>query len=301
MRLLNKNMLIPMMILITGISITAGPPLHDIDKKAITNTKISLPGGVFTMGSENGEPDEKPAHKVKLSPFKIDEHEVTNAEYRECVKSGKCAPAHYDDNHCNVMTPQGWYDGIAPSVFKDANKPVTCVNYAEAQAYCASQGGRLPTEAEWEYAARAGTSTKYYWGNDPDKSCGCANTADIDGATVFENIWGNKYPEHANCHDGNPYTAPVKSYKPNAFGLYDMTGNASEWVADWYKDRYEPGSRDSVDKDKNYVNPKGPDTSNYRVVRGGSAESRPDQITTTYRDRSMPFYRMIYFGFRCVY
>lgn len=270
--------------------------LQNKSKKATThstNKKLLIPGGTYTMGDNNGEADEKPAHKIMLDSFYIDSHEVTNYEYEQCVKAKVCVPAHYDDNHCNVMTDHGWWDGIAPSVFKDPNKPVVCINWYEAKQYCEWKNGKLPTEAQWEYAARAGSKTKYFWGDDPDKGCDCANGADIDGANVFENVWGNLYPQKVKCHDGNAYTAPVKSYKPNKFGLYDMTGNVWEWCYDWYDVRYK--TTDCK------VNPVGPDTGVYKVLRGGSAESNPDHLVTMYRDRSLPFYRMLYDGVRCVY
>jgi len=257
---------------------------------------VTIPGGQFLMGNNSGEPDERPQHAVTLDTFKIDAHEVTNAQFEQCVKAGVCAPAHYDDNTCNVMTPTGWWEGVAPTVFKDADKPVVCINWYEAKKYCEWKKGALPTEAQWEYAARAHTTTKYVWGDDLDKACECANIADIDGAKVFETVWDNRYPLKTNCHDGNAYTADVKSYKPNKFGLYDMTGNVWEWCNDWYSPHYIAGRKPSET-----TNPVGPDTGYYRVLRGGSAESNPDHITATYRDRSMPHYRMIYDGFRCVY
>jgi len=275
--------------IVTGIVMTA-----DAGGTKLVSEKVLIPGGKFVMGSESGQPDEMPAHTVTVDSFYVDAHEVTNAQYEKCVKAGACAPAHYNDNHCNVMTDHGWWNGIAPSVFKDANKPVVCISWYEAKQYCEWRKGDLPTEAQWEYAAHAGTNTKYYWGNDVDKGCGCANGADIDGARVFEGEWGNSYPEKMNCHDGNVYTAPVMSYKPNNYGLYDMTGNVWEWCHDWYAKNYKTGGNDSV-------NPLGPDTGVYRVLRGGAAESNPDHLTTTFRDRSLPFYRMLYDGVRCVY
>jgi formylglycine-generating enzyme required for sulfatase activity len=248
------------------------------------------------MGNKNGDQDEQPVHTVILDSFKMDVHEVTNAEYEQCVKAGKCVPAHYDDNTCNVMTPQGWWEGIAPSVFKDQKKPVVCVNWHEAKQFCEWKNGNLPSEAQWEYAARAGSKSKYIWGDDIDNGCGYANGADLDGAKIFESVWNNLYPQKMNCHDGNAYTAVVKSYKPNNLGLYDMTGNVWEWCGDWYAPRYSSGH-----KPNDNVNPVGPDTGVYRVLRGGSAESNPDHLTVTYRDRGMPHYRMLYDGFRCVY
>lgn len=284
--------------------VAMGLPLMNVDAEVHGRSSLPgkgasetvlVPGGKFTMGNDNGDPDERPTHAVVLDTFRIDAHEVTNLEYERCIKAGVCAPAHYDDNTCNVMTPTGWWEGVAPSVFKDPNKPVVCINWYEAKQYCGWKKGSLPSEAQWEYAARAGTSTKYFWGNDPDMACGYANGADIDGAKVFEGVWNNLYPQKVNCHDGNAYTAPVKSYKPNQLGLYDMTGNVWEWCNDWYAPRYRSGSQSGE------TNPVGPDTGYYRVLRGGSAESNPDHLTTTYRDRAMPHYRMLYDGLRCVY
>jgi formylglycine-generating enzyme len=260
---------------------------------AAVSGKTLIPGGVFEMGSKDREPDERPLHTVTVDSFFMDTREATNAEYEKCVEAGACAAAHYDDNHCNVMTDHGWWDGIAPSVFKDPGKPVVCINWYEAKRYCEWKGGSLPAEAQWEYAARAGVKTKYQWGDDADKGCGCANGADIDGAKVFETVWDNRYPQKMNCRDGNAYTARGASYKPNGFGLYDMTGNVWEWCGDWYAPRY--GSSGGA------FNPAGPDTGVYKILRGGAAESNPDHLTLTYRDRSLPFYRMLYDGVRCVY
>jgi formylglycine-generating enzyme required for sulfatase activity len=183
---------------------------------------ISIPGGTFEMGCSPGdllcEEGEKPAHTVTLSAFEMLETEVTEAQYLAVMG---------DDPSCDYGSGGG------------PDSPVECLTWKQTRAFCEAVGGRLPTEAEWEYAARAGATTKYSCGDDP--SC----LGDI--AWYDENSGGHK-------HD-------VKGKDPNGYGLHDMLGNIWEWTGDWYSDTYYSKSPAS--------NPQGPSGGSGRVVRGG--------------------------------
>ena len=161
---------------------------------------VSIPGGTFNMGCSTGDggcsSDEKPPHPVTVSSFKMLETEVTEGQY-EAVMG--------DNPSCDYGAGGG------------ADSPVECVDWNEAKAFCEAIGGRLPTEAEWEYSARGGTTTIY--------SCGDSSSC-LGGIAWYEsNSDGHK-------HD-------VKGKDPNGYGLYDMTGNVWEWVEDWYHDSYD--------------------------------------------------------------
>ena len=196
--------------------------------------------GTFTMGSAENDPraysDEKPAHQVTLSEFWIGKTEITNEQYRR-FRSGH----------------QG-----------EANLPATGVSWFDAKAACEHFGGRLPTEAEWEYAARAGSQTAWSFGDD-------------------EKLLG----EHAWYGSGTSH--PARTKKPNPWGLHDMHGNVWEWVADWY------GAYPSAAQ----ADPSGPATGALRVLRGGSVDSRGD-LRSADRDGILPGFRDWGIGFRCV-
>ncbi len=183
---------------------------------------VRIPAGRFQMGDiqGGGYDDEKPLHWVSIKPFAIGKYEVTFAEYdRFAEATGRTKPS---DN--------GWGRG---------NRPVINVSWHDVTAYAqwlSQQTGkqyRLPTEAQWEYAARAGTTTSRYWGNDPNKACRYANVA--DETAKKEQGWS--WADH-NCTDGYVYTAPVGNFKPNAFGLFDMIGNVWEWTCSEYESKY---------------------------------------------------------------
>lgn len=207
---------------------------------AQSESMVLVPAGEFQMGSKAAE-DETP-HTVQLSAFAIDRFEVTQEQFEKVM-------------------------GNNPSDFQGKNLPVEQVTWYEARDYCKAVGKRLPTEAEWEKAARAGTDTRYFWGDE------------IDGDYAW--YWGNS---QRTSH-------PVGSRKPNAFGLHDMSGNVWEWVADYYEDDYyttSPGE-----------NPGGPFTSKYRVIRGGSWRDLADFLRTTRRNYDLPSGRFNHIGFRC--
>jgi formylglycine-generating enzyme required for sulfatase activity len=217
---------------------------------------VYVPAGEFLMGSTDDDPDaigdEKPRHTVHLDAFWIDETEVTNAQYRQCVEAGGCdEPDCWDNNDYN-----------AP------DQPVVCVTWDDARAYAAWVGGRLPTEAEWEKAARGTDGRIYPWG-DSAPDCEKAN--------------------HAGC-TGRP--GAVGSYPAGAspYGGLDVAGNVWEWVADWYDAGYYDRSP--------LRNPPGPDSGIFRVLRGGSYNINGWAVRCAVRLWDMPDSAYRNYGFR---
>jgi len=225
---------------------------------------VRLPGGTFQMGSENGDDDEKPVHSVTLSAFEIAATEVTVGQYRQCVQAGACTAPNdkSSSRYCNW----GYSD-------RD-NHPVNCIDWHQATAYAKWVGGRLPTEAEWEYAARSGgRNQEYPWGNQ-SPTCNYA---------VFSS-------RGDGC--GQDRTWPVCS-KPagnTLQGLCDMAGNVWEWVSDWYESGYYAKSPSS--------NPTGPSSGSLRVIRGGSWSNRASYVRAALRFDLDPGYRLNYLGLR---
>jgi formylglycine-generating enzyme required for sulfatase activity len=193
-----------------------------------------IPAGCFNMGDafSEGHSDELPVHNVCItSDFYMDVHEVTNAEYAACVSGGGCMAPFFSYSYNHVS----YYGNPTYNNF-----PVIYNDYNESTAYCTWEGKRLPTEAEWEYAARGGLAGKRYpWG---DTISGAKANYDNSG-----DPWDND-------------TTPVGYYAANGYGLYDMAGNVGEWVSDWYLATYYSVSPTN--------NPTGPASGTYRVVRG---------------------------------
>ncbi|GAB4496655.1 MAG: hypothetical protein OHK0052_06900 [Anaerolineales bacterium] len=209
-------------------------------------TWVTIPAGEFEMGSTNGDSDERPVHTVFLDAYQITTHEITNRQYAQCVQAGACTPP----NALASYTRASYYDNA-----DYANYPVIYVNWEQARAFCQWVGGDLPTEAQWEKAARGGLKSNVYpWGNtfDSTRANFCDRNCSLD--------WANK-----SFDDGYADTAPVGSYPPNDYGLYDMSGNVWEWVRDFYAAEYYQTSP--------YNNPLGPSSGKYRVVRGGAWNS----------------------------
>jgi len=217
---------------------------------------VYVPEGTFTMGSDDGEEDEKPVREVYLDAYWIDKYEVSHAQYKICVEAGEC----------NEPQSTGRYNNS-----NYANHPVVYVDWHQASAYCEWAGGRLPTEAEWEKAARGPDGNKYPWGNE-SPTCDKAN--------------------YAECGMGD--TTEVGSYPEGAsvYGAMDMAGNVWEWVNDWYAGSYDVNQLN---------NPTGPSSGTYRVLRGGSWYDDDWRIRSAYRDRSSPVSRNYCGGFRCAF
>ena len=212
--------------------------------------------------------DEEPVHEVYLDDFYIDVYEVTNARYTECVDTGDCDPPSSSESYSR------------DSYYGDPDYddyPVIYVSWHDAQTYCQWRAARLPTEAEWEKAARGGLQGKSYpWG---DENPLCEHGV--------EN--GAKFDDDDRCNDTD--TEPVGGFSPNGYGLYDMAGNIWEWVGDWY-DAYYYGSSSSD-------NPQSPHSGVYRVLRGGSWLSNPSGLRAAHRLRNVPNGRGYSLGFRC--
>ncbi len=219
---------------------------------------VYVPAGEFLMGSPDGEgyDDEHPLHTVYLDAFWIDKTEVTNAMYQQCVNAGVC-----QENHDY---------GVA---FNGPDQPVVGVNWYDAKTYCEWVGKRLPTEAEWEKAARGTDGRKYPWGNQ-SPNCSLLNYVSHGGACVGR-------------------TAPVGSYPAGAspYGALDMAGNVWEWVSDWYNANYYINSPPS--------NPTGPNSGEKRSLRGGGWRYNADYVRVPRRGKGFEGVRRDYGGFRC--
>jgi len=217
---------------------------------------VYVPEGEFVMGSEWGEWDEEPRHIVELNAFYIDKYETTNEEYQRCIDARRCDPQAFRRDR-SVMGPR---------------QPVVAVGWDDAVRYCRFAGKRLPTEAEWEKAARGTDERRYPWGNE------------------WHRDWVNLHgPE-----DGFAATAPVGSFPGNVspYGAFDMAGNAWEWVSDFHDKHYYRASPRE--------NPKGPKTGVRHVMRGGSwLYDVPFFTMSTNRSPGRPLVHKIYVGFRC--
>jgi eukaryotic-like serine/threonine-protein kinase len=222
-------------------------------------TMLYVPAGTFSMGSETSS-DERPIHGLNLSAYYMDKFEVTNAAYKRCVEAGVCDPPKQG----NSYTRTAYYGNPE---FDDY--PVIYVDWNMAKAYCEWRGARLPTEAEWEKAARGADGRTYPWGN--DISCDKAN--------------------NNNSCVGD--TTEVGSYLNGVspYGMYDMAGNVWEWVNDWYDDSYYSTSPAS--------NPQGPTSGQYRVLRGGSWFNLVNFVRSAYRYRLVSASAYNNIGFRC--
>ena len=247
---------------------------------------VLIPAGAYLMGSTSEQtaalvakdarlsPDffhaESPQHSVQLPDFYIDRYPVTNAQYAAFMAAtGHPAPKYWTD------APQMGAVEPFPIGSRHGSHPVVGISYADALAYCKWAGKRLPTEAEWEKAARGGlVNQQYPWGNELSR-----NYANTGG------VWGK---------DRWFWTAAVGSFLPNAYGLSDMAGNVFEWCADWYAADYYPQSPSR--------NPQGPETGQTRVLRGGSWSNNIlgiYQMRCAYRFHARPDTRNLIIGFRC--
>ena len=226
---------------------------------------VLVPAGEFTMGSDSGNKDEKPAHTVYLDAFYIDKFETTNAQYQICVGADWCTPPI----NTGSASRSSYYNNP-----QYVDYPVIYVDWFMANTYCEWRGARLPTEAEWEKAARGMDERPYPWGQNWSENTRCdyANSLDCEGDTVS-----------------------VGSYErgKSFYGVYDMAGNVWEWVFDWYDDGYyaSAGARDD--------NPQGPSGGNQHVIRGGSWRSGEQDVRSIRRYIQNPNVGSNLMGFRC--
>lgn len=259
----------------TDVPVTAAPTLMPPDNPSLGSTWLQtidgmtlvyVPAGEFKMGGQEFV-EETPIHTVYLDAYWIDKTEVTNAMYAKCVSAGVCDPPERSDSYSHD-------DYYVSATFDDY--PVMYVSWEDANTYCTWAGRRLPTEAEWEKAARGDLEGKKYPWGDMDPACG--DNAVENGANCYGTAEGNPV---------NTSTEKVATYLPNGYGIYDMSGNLFEWVADWYDAGYYANSPLS--------NPLGPDTGTDKVVRGGDWSG----IKTASRTGKLPTHADYNPGFRC--
>lgn len=270
---------------------------------------VVLPGGTFKMGSrpkdalregatEERAKVERPQHEVTIdSAFLIGVTEVTRDQFAAFATAtghrskGPCTTYDRTEDAFAESRTRSWQD---PGFVQTGRDPVVCVDWSDANAYVSwlsIQTGkryRLPTEAEWEYAARAGTETSRYWGDGRGDACAFANIADRSNLRLRKAQGGNSnfFP----CLDGYAATSPVATFKPNAFGLYDVIGNVWEWTQDCFNPSYDGAPSNGA------AWLTGDCTR--RVARGGSWTSPARHVTVAFRDPDPATYRSSYLGFR---
>lgn len=303
---------------------------------------VLIPGGTYEMGGDNSQAsaDEYPKHAVQVSSFYMDATEVTNAQFKKFIDAtgyittaeqrpdweelkktlppGTPRPAdellvpaalvfQQASGPVNLNDYSSWWswvpgaswqhpEGPNSSIEGKENYPVTQVSWDDAQAYCKWAGKRLPTEAEWEWAARGGlTNNIYPWGSEP-----------VNSGKPKTNSWEGNFPYLNEKRDGYITAAPVKSFAPNGYGLYDMAGNVWEWCADWYRPDYYKSLESKIS-----IDPQGPADSYdpdepgiaKRSMRGGSFlcnDSYCSGYRVARRMKSSPDTGLEHTGFRCV-
>ena len=318
------------------------PVIVKIQKKSKDNKNMVLiPGGVFSMGGDgDGWKDEFPKHKVEIDSFWMDINEVTNNQFLEFVNSTgyittaernidwnqikKDLPPNTpkpDDSYLvpsslvffptsgavNLNDVSQWWkfinganwrqpQGPGSNIDGKGNHPVVQGSWYDAIAYCEWAGSRLPTEAEWEYASRGGIiDATFSWGNE-----------DLDEGKLKANTWNGNFPYSNSKDDGFIYTADVRSFEPNGYGLFDMSGNVWEWCSDWYDENYYYSVSEILS-----INPQGPPKSydsnepyaQKKVSRGGSFLCHKSYCTgyrNSMRMKSTPDTSSMHTGFRTV-
>jgi sulfatase modifying factor 1 len=256
--------------------------------------------------------DERPRHRVRITkPFYMAQHEVTVGQFRQFLAASDYKPESIADetgaygyrrDYDPAATERGdafegrdpKYSWANPGFKQGDDHPVVNITWNDAQALCRwltekeGKKYRLPTEAEWEYACRAGTETLYHSGNDPESLLKVANTYDQETQKNFP-----QWKQFALAgSDGHEFTSPVGKFAPNRFGLYDMHGNAWEWCSDWYGEDYYVNS--PVD------DPTGPESGRVRLRRGGSWHTWPLYARSSFRNWNTPQTRYVLVGARLV-
>lgn len=274
---------------------------------------VAIPGGTFTMGSDRHYPEEAPAHKVRVDGFSMSPVPVTNRQYADFVAATDyrtvaerpldpadfpgappenlvpgslvftMTPGPVDLRHLSqwwTWTPGACWrhpEGPGSTVDGRLDHPVVHIAFEDAEAYAYWAGQELPTEAEWEFAARGGLEGKgFVWGDEA-----------VPGGRYLANFWQGEFPWRNTAADGFAGTSPVGSFPPNGYGLYDMAGNVWEWTADWYE-AYPDSSFQSP-----YYG------GQYRVLRGGGWFETADFVRTTTRNATSETAPNDDLGFRC--
>ena len=273
--------------------------------KQLVGEMVLIPGGTFRMGDlrDSGDDDERPVHTVAIPSFKLGKYEVTVSQFRHFIQ----ATAYRTDAEKNAYDHKGCFTKEFTGrnewgwtmnrtwrnqeySIKD-NQPVVCVSWNDALAFTqwlTEQFGetyRLPSEAEWEYAARAGSESMYYFGNTETQLCEYANLAD-----KTKLINGERWGYEVDCYDDAIYPATVGNYRPNTFGLHDMHGNVWEWVQDCYSDNYIGAPRDG----STWLS----GDCSRRVIRGGSWTDTPRNVRSANRSMNLRSLRHGFVGFR---
>ncbi len=291
------------------------PPVRSKAGAAPSAGMVQIPGGEFLLGTDDAEgfpaDGEGPVRLVRIRPFFMDRYAVTNSQFAAFVDAtGYRTEAErfgWSFVFHQFVTPRGrkkvlgsagpapWHwavegaywrapDGPESTIGGRLNHPVVHISWNDAVAYCAWAGKRLPTEAEWECAARGGLEQRRYpWGDDL-----------LAGGVHHCNIWQGRFPDHNTGADGHRGTAPVDAFRPNGYGLYNMVGNVWEWCADWFSPTYHAaGPRED---------PIGPPSGQAKVMRGGSYlchRSYCNRYRVAARSANTPDSATGNLGFRC--
>jgi len=265
---------------------------------AMPEGMVRVEGGTYGMGSDEFYPEERPVHRVTVDDFWIDEHPVTAADFRRFVRDTGYTtvaerpldPADYPDAEPELLVPgslvfrkssgpvslddfRNWWEYVPGAFWKKPGGPGTTINgrdrhpvvqvaYGDAEAYAAWAGKSLPTEAEWEYAARGGLDgARFAWGDE-----------EVPNGTRMANTWQGDFPWHNSKEDGFEGTSPVKSFAPNGHGLYDMCGNVWEWTTDFFTMRHsdEVERPCCVPHNPRVTSPQLEEAIPRRVIKGGS-------------------------------
>ncbi len=252
---------------------------------------VLVPGGSFTMGSDAGEPAERPAHRVTVSAFWIDRFETTNAEFAAFVRSTgyvtdpeRSGRGWVWDGQWREVRGAGWRHPHDPgsSIEGLDRHPAVQVSWHDARAYCLWKGQRLPTEAEWERAARGDGRRTYPWGNAPPRE-----------GRRYRASYGSDDCCRADDGDGYRFTAPVGSFPlgQSPFGVHDMAGNVWEWVEDWFDPAFYRRAP--------AVDPVNREPAEMKVLRGGGWGNDPWGLRATLRHANPPRFGLDMVGFRC--
>jgi formylglycine-generating enzyme required for sulfatase activity len=278
---------------------------QDDKSQTLAGFMVDIPGGSFQMGdvAGGGDADERPVHTVVLRPFRMGRHEVTRGQFQRFVvatgyrtdaerdvQTAGCYIVDIETNRWEYRAGASWRNA---GLEQTDDHPVVCVSLNDAHAYIGwlnKQTGakfRLPTEAEWEYAARAGGAVQYPWGMDVNEGCAFMNGAD---QTPWPAGIAHKWTDKAECEDGAFGTSPVGRYRPNIWGLYDVTGNVWEWTADCLQESYDGAPADGTARASG-------DCTRH-VIRGGAWCSGPKHLRVSSRNWDVVTGRGVGRGFR---